>query len=901
MKKNVFKLFCLLFLAVLPLMSQSAKAQVPANCPDVMLQAFDYYPEPISINGAKLGWNDSKWTTLNSQAAEIGASFNMIWLPPSGNAGPTQTMGYLPIYWFDQNSSFGNQADLKTLITNLKNNNCKAIADIVVNHRAGVSNWVNFPTESYGGATFTPNMSWICNDDECKNNGYNPTGNSDEGEQYGAARDLDHKNTDVQTAIKAYLTFLKNDIGYSGWRYDVAKGYAPFHMGDYNDAAAGYFSVGEVMETSYDIVKNWINNTGKRSAAFDFPAQQGMREAFGSNDLTKLVSSGQPSGLIAADLKRYSVTFVENHDTYRYNLGFSGNIEAANAFMLASPGVPCVYFPHWKAFKTNIQKMIAARKSAGVHSESVITILNSASNLYVAKAIGTKGELIVKIGSGSYSAPAGFNLACSGTDWAMYTSGSTPTGPSLTVAPLGGLYNGGTSVTLSSSGGVAPVKIYYTLDNTTPTNKSLLYSAPISITVNKTVLQAIAIDNGGAASDVAINTYLTEKPAGITVKFKAPTDWASVSCYVWTTATPAVNLAGAWPGTDVTKDANGYYAYTISNATSFPVNVIFNNKNNNKQTIDLSTSTNICWDPSTSSVVGATTKFTVTEAANCGGVPAPTVSISPAGGNYIGGTSVTLTSSEGANPVKIYYTINGTTPSVNSPLYTAPIPVTVDGTVVKAIAIDALGQSSPIPSEQYFTSAPTGITVRFLPPANWTNVSVWAWMGTGTPNLTGGTWPGQSLTKDASGYVEFTTSTQNSGFNIIFNNGGNNEQTVDILNITANSCYTTTGTGVGAGTAANAKKYDYAQGGGCFTDIETISAKPSIVIYPNPARETFTIESNLNLTSVKIYSINGNMVKSMTVNSSSETISITELVPGFYTVVATADNDTRTTSKLIKQ
>ncbi len=81
----------------------------------------------------------------------------MIWLPPSGNAmggvSANQTMGYLPVYWFNQNSSFGSQADLKTLITNLKAKNCKAIADIVVNHRNGVSNWVNFPTECYTGVT----------------------------------------------------------------------------------------------------------------------------------------------------------------------------------------------------------------------------------------------------------------------------------------------------------------------------------------------------------------------------------------------------------------------------------------------------------------------------------------------------------------------------------------------------------------------------------------------------------------------------------------------------------------------------------------------------------------------------------------------------------------------------
>ena len=77
-------------------------------------------------------------------------------------------MGYLDVFWFDQNSAFGTQDELKTLIASLKTNNCKAIADIVINHRNGEKSWCDFPVESYNGTTYTPDLSWICNGDEAK-------------------------------------------------------------------------------------------------------------------------------------------------------------------------------------------------------------------------------------------------------------------------------------------------------------------------------------------------------------------------------------------------------------------------------------------------------------------------------------------------------------------------------------------------------------------------------------------------------------------------------------------------------------------------------------------------------------------------------------------------------------
>lgn len=56
----------------------------------------------------------------------------------------------------------------------------------------------------------------------------------------------------------------------------------------------------------------------------------------------------------------------------------------------------------------------------------------------------------------------------------------------------------------------------------------------------------------------------------VTVKFKKPASWASVSLYTW-----GPEIVGAWPGTPLTL-SNGWYTYTTT-ATFTSANFIFNN------------------------------------------------------------------------------------------------------------------------------------------------------------------------------------------------------------------------------------------------------------------------------------------------------------------------------------
>ena len=139
--KKIFTLLMIVW-AAYPYM---AKAQGwPENYNGVMLQGF-YWDS----------FKDSKWTYLKSQADELAPYFSLVWIPQSANCGG-QSMGYDDLYWFSNyNSSFGTEAELRDLITTYRNKGIGTIADVVVNHRKNVSNWVDFPRETYNGVTST--------------------------------------------------------------------------------------------------------------------------------------------------------------------------------------------------------------------------------------------------------------------------------------------------------------------------------------------------------------------------------------------------------------------------------------------------------------------------------------------------------------------------------------------------------------------------------------------------------------------------------------------------------------------------------------------------------------------------------------------------------------------------
>ena len=114
------------------------------------------------------------------------------------------------------------------------------------------------------------------------------------------------------------------------------------------------------------------------------------------------------------------------------------------------------------------------------------------------------------------------------------------TAPTVSAAPMGGIYNTAQSVTLAAS---EPATIYYTKDGTSPTTSSAKYDVAFDITVS-TTLKFMAIDGAGNQSATSSQTYTIDTTAPVA---KPPVQSFTVGSQLGTTSVP-VKLA--WSATD---------------------------------------------------------------------------------------------------------------------------------------------------------------------------------------------------------------------------------------------------------------------------------------------------------------------------------------------------------------
>ena len=396
----------------------------PAMYGGVMLQGF-YWDS----------FKATRWDSFTEQAQDLCQYFDVVWVPNSGSvdaSGTAQSMGYMPVYWLKHNSCFGTENQLRDMISTFHNHNTSVIMDMVINHKSGKSGWVDFADETVTGPVTGEeySMTWsladICRNDECSGSGYSPTGAYDEGENFDGSRDLDHTSANVQKNVKTYQKYLIEELGYDGFRYDMCKGYAGYYVGLYNKVCEPTFSVGEYWDGNAETLRWWLNETKQddriQTAVFDFALKYPMQSAFAAGNWSALNDKG-----LAADpnYQRYSVTFVDNHDTGQ-NTNYDclkTNIMPANAFILAMPGTPCIFYKHYIAYTDEINNCIKARRAAGVHNQSAILTQQESSGGYILETQGTRGNLYVQVGGAVFNgAPSGYTLVQGGNGYNMYIS-----------------------------------------------------------------------------------------------------------------------------------------------------------------------------------------------------------------------------------------------------------------------------------------------------------------------------------------------------------------------------------------------------------------------------------------------------------------------------------------------
>ena len=577
----------------------------PANYNGVMLQGFY--------------WNSyraSRWSNLEAQADDLAPYFNLVWIPQSANCTSSgRSMGYDDLYWFSNyNSSFGNEAQLRSMIKTFKSKGIGTIADVVINHRNTLTSWTDFPVEKYKGVTYQMYSTDIChNDDGGKTynwaNGQSPkislSNKYDSGDGWDGMRDLDHYSSNVQTVVKAYLDMLLNDFGYAGFRYDMVKGYAGKFTGIYNTAAKPGFSVGEYLDGNVSKVTTWINATKVNgvptSAAFDFPIRYAVRDLIKSN-----WGSKAKDGLISdASYRQYAVTFVENHDTeYRSSTEQQDPIRkdtlAANAYILASCGTPCVFYKHWQAYPTDIKMMINARHIAGITNTS-----NTTFNVYVGsqcnvlKTEGSNGTLYAVMGTNAnnYTSPYGYTEILRGYHYRYLLSNSSNV---AWIDLPSGHYDDVQKARLTAVSNKQGAQLVYTTDGTEPTAKShkAASGTAIDIPMGTTTLK-VGLLTGSTVSAIATRTYEISTPEAFTpynINVYVNVDqvgWKSVNYWAWEDLSGEnFTTKGKWPGDAVTatKTIAGkkwyYKTFRIAKCSDM-ISFVFNTGTGTSQTCNV--------------------------------------------------------------------------------------------------------------------------------------------------------------------------------------------------------------------------------------------------------------------------------------------------------------------------
>ena len=775
---------------------------VPSECEDVMLQAFYYdsyqdgAPGDVVINGKQLG--HTKWSVLLNQSGEIGSYFDLVWLPPSSKSeGGT---GYHPTQYSNQNSAWGSQKELLEFINRMHAANTKVVADIVINHAGTKSSWCDFYTQYFGEyGTYEPDASWIAQSDEvngsseagdCKGAATGPEDGGYNGQDnYGSARDWAHAKPEVQEMMKAYLKWMKNVIGFDGWRYDYAQGFKGKYIDMYNSASENYFSVVEFWNND---VSGYLVDANWNTLAFDFGTKYTAIQGIADGKFEQC----KGSGLLGAGFSKYAVTFVDSHDTYfgckngRDNhdeIGGCGNsmedynkdrVLGANAFILSMPGVPCVFYPHWVKYKDAIGKMVLARKAAGVHSESKVN--DEAGNGYYKSTItGKHGEIRLLLGpnSGFNTTPQGYTLAYKGGNFAMYYKTTQTEVPVLSITPSAIYKTESHTVEMNAVALSGKPTIYYTLDGSDPTISATKKTYNSAFTITGTVTVKAYAELNGVKSAVQEATYTYQEPqkTPLTVKFMPPTSWEKVYLYAWDGAS-----LGAWPGMEwKTKDSEGWLYHVFAGDVS-EVKIIFSN-GNGEQTNDIILDQDACYEWQGMEVLSQ----------NCSLSDIPfQVIANPEGKIYkTEDLSITLSTIGEKSPATIYYTLDNSDPKTSSAKQTYSAPFTITGTkTLKAYAV-ADGLETEVVTHTYTYQEPqkTALVVKFFPPASWTTVNLYAWDMSATPLL--GTWPGMEwTTKDTNGWLYHTFPEDMREVNVIFNNG-EGVQTADLY-VDADVCYT---------------------------------------------------------------------------------------------------------------
>ena len=320
--------------------------------------------------------------------------------------------------------------------------------------------------------------------------------------------------------------------------------------------------MGEYWDGNAETLRWWLNQTKQddriQTAVFDFALKYPMQSAFSSGNWSALNDKGLAGD---PDYQRYSVTFVDNHDTGQssnYDC-LKTNIMPANAFILTMPGTPCVFYKHYLVYTDEINNCIKARRAAGVHNQSAILSQREENGGYILETQGTRGNMYLQLGGATANGcPYGYAPVQTGDGYALYITygidwqhvgkdGSILGYP--VVSKEAGNYVGNVSLTVAPS--KSGTTLVYTTDGSEPTVTSATISATTPMTFTENTTLKVGVLNGDQVENVESYVYTITDAAtsGINVYVRS----SMANAYIWAWTSEGSVTGNSWPGKKISS------------------------------------------------------------------------------------------------------------------------------------------------------------------------------------------------------------------------------------------------------------------------------------------------------------------------------------------------------------
>jgi Chitobiase/beta-hexosaminidase C-terminal domain/Glycosyl hydrolase family 79 C-terminal beta domain len=246
------------------------------------------------------------------------------------------------------------------------------------------------------------------------------------------------------------------------------------------------------------------------------------------------------------------------------------------------------------------------------------------------------------------------------------------------ISPAAGTYNRGITVTITDA--TLGTTIYYTTDGSTPTVASKQYTGPISIATARTTetIRAFGV-KGGLYGSATSATYTIVPPLP---QLSAPSFSLAQGYYI---GAQSVSLAGP---------LGGVIRYTIDGTTPTAASPAYSG-----------TPIHIAQQTTIKAFVTAISGYSASPVvAQTYSIIPTTPFISPAAGTYTTGVTVTIIDTTPGSI--IYYTTDGSTPTIASARYTAPISIPAGSAQETIRAFATLDGVSGSATSSKFTISP---------------------------------------------------------------------------------------------------------------------------------------------------------------------------------------------------